>query len=292
MTHSILKPRLVLTAVNSVKILLSIAILFLLSGCANHLFYHPDHFLYYPPEQNGYAATDVWFEAGDGTKLHGWFFRTSAKKIKGTIVQFHGNAQNITSHYASLVWLTKHGYNLFSFDYRGYGKSLGEPSPEGTYKDGMAALDQAWHLHQKFQGKRFVVFGQSLGGVIALRSFADFTHQSQTSLIVADSTFLSYDAMAGQWLRRFWITWPFSWLGPLLVSDKYSAAPVLPKLNTRLLVIHDLKDPVVDYRNGKEIYEQARSKKDLWTLNQARHIAVFAVDSPQNRERFLHLLDE
>lgn len=260
-------------------------------SCANRFFYQPDSFVHYPPEKNGLEPTDVWFEAGDGNRLHGWFFAAHKQSAKGTIVQFHGNAQNLTSHYASLVWLTKRGYNLFIFDYRGYGKSPGKPDAEGIYKDGMAALDKAWELHKSTKAKRFVVYGQSLGGIIAARSFADFSHRDDTDLFVADSTFVSYDALAREWLQKFWITWPFSWLGPLLVSDKFGAEAIWPRLKIRLLVIHDLHDPIVGFENGTDLFDLAPGKKDFWVLDKGRHIAIFYLDTPQHRDEFVKTLD-
>lgn len=276
----------------AVAALVFFVILLVLPGCT-HLFYQPDRFLYYPPEKLGYKAVDVHFTAADGTKLFGWWFPAQDKsgaldpKPKGTIVQFHGNAENISSHYASLVWLTREGYNLFAFDYRGYGLSEGEASPEGVYLDGMAALDKAWELRK---GRKFVVYGQSLGGAIAMRAFKDFRHQEQTSLVVLDSTFVSYQTVARRILASRWYTWILSPLPYLLVSDKYSAADALAQNKTPLLVIHDEHDPVVPFADGEDIFAMATSRKEFWRLDDGRHIAVFAPFHAANHERFLKLL--
>src|SRR5437660_10592756 len=37
---------------------------------------------------------DVWFEAADGTRLHGWF--AEAKNPRAVVLHTHGNAGNIT----------------------------------------------------------------------------------------------------------------------------------------------------------------------------------------------------
>jgi len=270
------------------------AIILLLSFSAcSHFFYHPDSNMYYPPDKNGFRPEDVLFQSGDQTQLHGWFFRAVDKKPLGTIVQFHGNAENISSHYASLVWLTKQGYNLFIFDYRGYGKSSGKPDQEGLYKDGMAALDKAWEFHQKTKAKKFIVYGQSLGGIVAMRSFVDFRHQDETYLVVMDSTFPSYQDIAQQKLASFWLTWLLSPLGQVLVSDEYASEDVLKtRFKAPLLVIHDKRDRVIDFKNGEEIFKIAQSpQKEFWQLDKGRHVGVFAIDTPENRERFLNRLD-
>ncbi|MBI3558059.1 MAG: alpha/beta hydrolase [Deltaproteobacteria bacterium] len=260
-----------------------------LTGCT-YAFYHPDHVVYYSPAALGLEVREIRFSSADGTKLQGWFFPAqNTLAVKGTIVQFHGNSENMTSQFASLHWPTRHGYNLFTFDYRGYGSSEGEPSQEGTYLDGMAALDKAWQLRT---GARFVVIGQSLGGAIAMRSFADFQHQRETQLVVLDSTFASYKAEARRLLASHWYTWPVSLFGPVLISDKFAAKEAIARDRTRLLIVADRRDPIVSFANGEEIFRLARAPKDLWVLDQGRHIQVFNARNVGYRNRFLSLLEE
>ena len=54
------------------------------------------------------------------------------------------------------------GANVFVFDYRGYGKSQGRPSEEGTYLDAQAA--HAWLVQKGIAPDQIVAFGESLGG--------------------------------------------------------------------------------------------------------------------------------
>lgn len=261
----------------------------ILAGCTT-VFYQPDRYMYYPPELNGYRQENIYFPSGDGTRLHGWFYRSTAGKPKGTIVQFHGNGQNMSAHYASLVWLTREGYNLFTFDYRGYGESLAEPDPEGVYKDGLAALDKAWELHRETKAPKLIVYGQSLGGAIAMRCFVDFRHQQETSLVVMDSTFISYKDVAQETLAKHWLTWAFSPLARVLVSDKFAPEKVLERFHNRTLVIHDKEDPVVKYQNGQALFAKISAKKEFWSLDHGEHIAVFFVDQLRYRRKFLDLL--
>lgn len=250
--------------------------------------------MYYPPEENGFTKEDITIQTPDGEKLRGWFFKADpkfSKTVKGTIVQFHGNAENISSHYASLVWLTREGYNLFVFDYRGYGGSSGKPSQKGTYTDGIAALWKALDLHQETRAKLFIVFGQSLGGAIAAKSIEDFSARDQIDLLVLDSTFMSYKDVAQGILAGNWITWIFSPLGQVLISDEYSTEVSVSKFRPRLLVLHDKNDPVVPFKNGRKIFETASCEKEFWQLDKGRHIGAFATDTFENRTKFLSYLD-
>lgn len=271
---------------------------FFITGCTS-VFYQPDRFLYSDPSKQGIQKQDVIFHSKDGTRLLAWYFPPPPQmRETGTIVQFHGNAENISTHSLTLAWLAQQGYGVFSFDYRGYGASQGDPTPEGVYQDSLAALDEAWKKYSTSpiartgkKRKKLIVIGQSLGGAIALRALQDWTHKDQVDLLILDSTFLSYKTVARRKLASHWVTWLFSPLGYLLVSDKYSPKEQIGKNTIPLLVIHDQRDPVIPFDLGEEIYELAGGKKEFWKLDQGRHIGVFSEDNPEWRKKFVEFLN-
>lgn len=265
-------------------------LLFILTSCTS-LFYQPADHQFYKPEAFKLAYQDIYFKSSDGTRLHGWFFKAKGKP-KGTIVQFHGNAENISSHFLNLAWLINEGYNLFTFDYRGYWLSEGKANPDGVYLDSLSALHKSLELHEESGGGKFVVFGQSLGGAIALRAIPDFKERKEISLIVQDSTFSSYEDIAVDKLRSVWFLWPFSPLGYLLISDKYSSEEVFDKITQPTLVITGGKDEVMPSKFGKRIYKKiATKRKWYWHVESAPHISSFHVEQGRWRKEFLALLD-
>src|SRR5690606_22141072 len=113
----------------------------------------------------------VFFKAKNGNQLFGWYFKNrKGVSPKATVVFFHGNAENLSSHYLSLAWLVDYPYDFFIFDYQGYGRSHGDPSPQKTVEDGIAALEL---MNERAPGRPLIVFGQSLGGAIALRTVVE-----------------------------------------------------------------------------------------------------------------------
>lgn len=269
-------------------------ILFAVLGqSCSHVFYQPSPKHFVDPAQFKLKYEDIYFRAKDGTKLHGWFFRTTAQKPKGTIVQFHGNAQNISTHFFSLIWLIQEGYNLFTFDYRGYAKSEGNPSQAGIYQDALATFDESWKLHEQNGGGKFVIYGQSTGGAISLRAVPDWKHAEKISLIVMDSAFSSYQDIAFDKLTSRWFLWPVSSLAFVLVSDRYAADDVFHKVTRPTLVIVGMKDEVVPPKFGKKIYKGIKSeKKWLWKLPNGHHIDAYHHDHGIYRKQFTNLLDE
>ena len=105
------------------------------------------HLLYYPntpsraitatPDQAGLAYESVEFTAADGVRLDGWF--VPADRARGVLLFFHGNAGNISHRLESLRIFHDLGLSTLIFDYRGYGRSAGKASEQGTYADAEAA---------------------------------------------------------------------------------------------------------------------------------------------------------
>jgi hypothetical protein len=109
-------------------------------------------------------------------------------------------------------------------------------------------------------------------------------------LVVAESTFPSYRAVARSALAKGWLTWPLQPLAYVLISEGGSPRPSLPRIApTPLLVADCLEDAVVDPALGREIHSLARDPKWLWEVPGCGHIQAFK--SPEMRERLLSLID-
>ncbi len=88
-------------------------------GCVGKLFYYPDQEVHDLPARHGLKFEEVTFSSRDGTRLSGWFI-PAVGTPQGTVIHFHGNAQNMTSHFGFVSWLPQAGFNLFVFDYRNH----------------------------------------------------------------------------------------------------------------------------------------------------------------------------
>jgi len=265
----------------------------ILGQSCSHVFYQPSPKHFTDPAQFKLKYQDVFFHAQDGTKLHGWFFPAKTKKVKGTIVQFHGNAQNISTHFFSLIWLIEQGYNLFTFDYRGYAKSEGKPNQAGIYLDALAAMDKGYELNKEHGKGKLVIYGQSLGGNISLRAIPDWQYRNEISLVVMDSTFSSYQDIGFDKLTDRWFLIPFSPLAFVLVSDAYASDKVFDQITEPTLVIVGMQDRIVPAKFGKKIYKGIKSKdKWLWKLPNGNHIDAFHHDKGFYRKEFLDFLDQ
>jgi fermentation-respiration switch protein FrsA (DUF1100 family) len=266
------------------------------SGCT-HLFYQPTDLMYVrDPKQLDSLREEVSFKSSDGTQLAGWFFKARAGKHKGAVVQFHGNAENMTSHFASLYWLMDEGYDFFTFDYRGYGISDGKPSQEGVNRDALAAIQYILKREPaSADGKPdIVLYGQSLGSAILLRAYDDVGPQDRARVkaLVVESGFYNYKAIASDVLSRTWITYILQPLGYVLVSNEYSPEESIARVSpTPILVIHGDQDRVVPMRFGKKIYDLAKEPKQFMLISGGAHINSMFVNKGEYRAKLLSYLD-
>jgi hypothetical protein len=275
---------------------LLIFLMLLISGCSS-VFYQPTGIQYSSPDQFELKHDEFFFKTKepveDKVDLHAWHIKSkTATPPKGLVVLFHGNAQNISAHYLSVAWMTNQGYDVFVFDYRGYGRSGGTPNQEGIHYDSLAALEEAYKLSKKRKAKRFIVFGQSLGGIIAMRAVHDFKHKDKIDLLVQESTFSSYQGIAKSKLQEHWGTYLLSPLSYVLVSDAYASSKVLDQVKVPTLVIHGTRDLVIPHRFGKEIYQKLKGPKWYWEVKNGIHNNAFFHNNYEYRRKFLDFIED
>jgi len=276
-------------------IIIYLASIFSFIGCTS-LFYYPKQELLYDPQKLNLTPQDIWINE-DGYQIHAWLFNPQSNsgdksdilKSKGTFVFFHGNAENLTSHYLSLVWLLDYNYSFLIFDYPGYGQSVGTPTPESTVKSGKLALKWA---SKNLDSKPLYVYAQSLGGIIALRAVQELKDQIPIKMFIIDSSFNSYQKIGRRALSRSWITWLFQPLAYLLLSDQFAPAKLSTLSPLPLLFIHGDADRTVESQFSKEMFEEALEPKSLWIIPKGYHGGSFYINKGEYRAKLIEFLEK
>lgn len=197
----------------------------------------------------GPSSEDVYFAAADGVRLNGWFFPAAAAARRGNtaILICHGNAGNISHRVELCDLLLQMGVAVFVFDYRGYGRSEGTPSEEGTYLDAVAA--HQWLVKKGFAATNVMVLGESLGGAVA----AELATRVPVGAIMLQSTFTSIPALGAEL---------FPWLPvKLICSIRYDTLSKLPAIRVPVLVVHSRGDSIIGYHHGEKNFAAAKGPK-------------------------------
>jgi len=245
-----------------------IVLLPLVQGCDSY-FYWPEPRPPIPERGIGSGLQIHHFFSKDDTILQGWFVPAKTVDSKGLIVYCHGTDTNIGEYYEAVEFLPYRGFDLFMFDYRGYGASEGSPSREGTVLDAHAAIDYAKSLPQIASDEKVALYGYSLGAGIAIVVAAE---RRDVVGVVAESGFTTYRDIARKVTGDRWLTWALQIFSPMFVSRGKDAIDYIDKISPRpVYVVHGDCDELVPCRMSEELYARAEEPKKLWKIRGAGH---------------------
>lgn len=257
-----------------------------LTGCSRLLFM-PMQTLVRTPADVGLAYRDVALRAADGTDLAAWWLPAKGP-TRGTVLFLHGNAENISTHLASVYWLPAAGYQVLLLDYRGFGASQGTPLIPEVLEDVRAAID--WlEAQPESGGQPLFLLGQSLGASLGgYLVGADPAVRAHFAGVVLDSGFARYRRIAREVASRSWLTLPLQWFVAWGMPDGYDLLDQISHISpVPLLIMHSRDDQVVGYHHALALYKAAREPRCLVTYS-GPHISGF--EDAGVREKVLQFL--
>jgi len=213
---------------------------------------YPDGF-WDPP---GLEFEDAWFTAADGTKLHGWY--VPHDNPRAVLLFAHGNAGNISHRYDLLQDLHELGVATLAFDYRGYGRSSGEPSEAGVLADARAA--RKWLAQKAGVGEAdIVLMGESLGGGVTV----DLAANDGARGLILENTFTSLPDVAAH---------HYPWLPVrMLMRTRLDSAAKIGQYHGPLLQLHGDADTIIPYSIGQQLFAAANQPKTFVTIPRGDH---------------------
>lgn len=231
------------------------------------LIYFPSREIEATPEALALEHEDVFLDASDGTRIHGWFLPAPRRRRPpATVLVCHGNAGNITGRLdRSLLLHGRLGVDVFLFDYRGFGRSEGRPSEEGTYLDAVAA--HRYLIEERgIAPERLILFGESLGAAVAI----ELSLRKDAVALVLEAPFTSIADMAR-------VAYPF--LAPFnaFVRTRYDNLKKIPRVALPLLIFHGKRDPTVPFEQAEALFRAALEPKTLVAVDEAGHADAFLV---------------
>lgn len=222
---------------------------------------------WHPPDLN---YEEVWLTVSDGVRLNAWWIASDSAADVPTFLCFHGNAANIAWRADVYRFLRGLPANVLAVEYRGYGRSEGEPSEAGIYRDADAAY--AYLVRERgISPRRIVALGQSLGTAVA----AELAAEHELGGIVLEAPFPSARALVR---RIYWFVPGLEWMMRSRFQTMENLAAAHKGFGAPLLVIHCTRDPVIPYALGKEVYDGAAQPKWFYSVSGECHEEATLMD--------------
>jgi uncharacterized protein len=214
----------------------------------------------------GCRFDDHVFTTADGRRLHGWWVHPPAGSEPDAedgpvLLYFHGNAGNLTHRATTVATLARQGLRVFIFDYRGYGRSEGQPSEKGLYEDARAAW-RVLTLERGISPGQVVLYGKSLGGGVAVQ----LASEVRPAGLVLQSTFSSIPDLAA-------FHYPF--VPRALVRTRMESERKLRTVRCPVLIVHSRDDEIVPFAHAERLFAAAPEPRQLLVIEGAGHNDTF-----------------
>ena len=181
----------------------------------------------------------IWIDSDQGP-VEGWFIPgegVSPGRPGPAVLFAHGNAELIDDWPEVLSPYRRLGVSLLLPEYRGYGRSAGEPTQEAITRDFQRFYD--WlAARPEVDRKRIVFHGRSLGG----GAVSALARLRPCAALILQSTFVSVTALA----RRFL-------LPGFLVADPFDNERALTGLDLPVLIVHGTLDSFIPFAHARKL---------------------------------------
>ncbi len=211
------------------------------------------------------ALEELTILTGDGVRIAAVYAQQPLES--DTALVFHGQGGNIDGFWDRVMRLWDFGLSVLIIDYRGYGKSEGEPSEQGLYEDGRSALQ--WLLASGLPRERIWLWGISLGTAVA----SQVAVEEAVAFMVLDAPFTSMADMVGDAspldLPRDWV-----------IESEWDTLSRMPRVLAKTVVAHGTSDGVVPFRLGERVFDAAPQPKRFVPVNGAGHNRLILDHAP------------
>jgi fermentation-respiration switch protein FrsA (DUF1100 family) len=237
----------------------------------------------FSPFELDLPAEEVTFESLCGKHLvNGWYIPCSG--ATSTIILSPGYRRAMSDLLGICASLWKEGHNVLAFEYYGHGTVVGEPVTLG-YREINDFLGAVAYVRMRDPLARIGALGYSMGAAVTIMGSA---RTLEVEAVIADSAFATHRRVIEYAVRRtthlpFVL---FEWVTDALLAwragyrfHQVEPLPDIGRLAPRpILLIHGLKDSVVDPRDAPLLYNAASEPKELWLLPNAEHCGSYFED--------------
>ncbi len=218
------------------------------------------------PADVGLDYEDVYLTTSDGVRLHAWYVPGKGER---TLLLLHGNAGNIGHRvYNVMMTVNQLGVDVLIPDYRGYGRSEGTPTEQGTYLDGEAALSYLT-VERGIEPTDLVLFGRSLGSAVAV----ELATRHSFHAVVLESPLTSVEEFA----RLHYPALSGVAATDAAVRTQYDSLSKIGRVTSPLMILHGDVDDIVPFEMGERLFAAAGEPKHFYRIEGAGHNDTYVV---------------
>jgi hypothetical protein len=202
--------------------------------------------------------------------VHTVFFQPK-KQAKATILFFHGAGGNISTYMFMIKPLVNDGFQVYAVDFRGYGKSTGNPTHINVATDSEIIFAKM-KAHQAIKNTKIIIYGASLGCQIA--THLANKHQQEIDGLILEGGFSSFADIAKENAPEQVHPFIDNALGTLYPSKEEIKAIInLPKL-----IIHGVKDESIAISHSELVFKNALEPKEFF-VSKKGHLEALSYES-------------
>lgn len=191
-----------------------------------------------------------------------------AEESAPNILFFHGNGEIVADYDEMGSAYNRIGINFLPVDYRGYGRSTGEPTITAMMRDCHLVFDfvKKWLLDKGYKGP-LILMGRSLGSASVLEIASHY--KDQIDGLIVESGF----AFSGPLLQLLGIN-----LRAINFSEEmgFGNLDKIQRFDKPTLIIHAELDHIIPFSDGQALYDASPSSdKTLLKIPNANHNDIF-----------------
>lgn len=234
-------------------VLLAVPAALLLMGCCSV------NKAMFPAPKPGYSdSPEILKLDANGAQIAALYLKSRLPESKGCILYSHGNAEDLGRLREFLELYAARGYDVFAYDYCGYGLSQGSPSQSGCL-DSIAAAYAYLTGKLGVAPESIIVYGRSVGSGPSVW----LASERKVGALALEAGFTSTYAVV---------------LGVDSVpTDKFQNLSRIKSVSCPVFIAHGRLDGVIPFKHGEALYAAAKEPKAcLWAANAGHDDIVYA----------------
>ncbi len=238
-----------------------ILFIYVLVGIA--LYFLQDKFLFHPKKLSSnyqyhfdFPFKEINIEINKDQNLNLVQFYPDTSLLKGVVLYFHGNMNNINYYAPFAKNFTKSGYEVWMPDYPGFGKSTGKLTEQELYNEARQVYKLA---NAKFNADNFIIYGKSLGSGIA----AQLASNMDCRRLILETPYYSIPAL-------------FNCYAPIYPTDfmsnfKIPTFKYLQDVDAPVTIFHGIDDEVIPYNSSIKLKQFLKASDTFISIPNGKH---------------------